>query len=73
MTIQEIRQKLENLVPVLKQAVDSCDSEEAFKDWGRDFINRVGAACLPDEIVVIKNKNQPPQDTEESKDISSPE
>jgi hypothetical protein len=37
--------------------VDSCDSEEAFKDWGRDFINRVGAVCLPDDIVVIKNKN----------------
>ena len=24
---------------------------------GRDFINRVGAVCLPDDIVVIKNKN----------------
>ena len=57
MTIEEIRQKLENLVPVLKQAVDSCDSEEAFKDFGTDFIQRVASTCLPDDIVVIKNKN----------------
>ncbi len=57
MKIEEIRQKLENLVPVLKQAVDSCDSEEAFKDFGTDFIQRVASTCLPDDIVVIKNKN----------------
>ena len=50
----------------MKEAIGSCDSDVKFRDWGKGFIMKVGEVVLPEDLVLIKNKNEP-QD-EETKD-----